>query len=149
MMDFLGVFVLCAREVFRGFLGRFCFSTNARCYMQKPLRPCRHPGCQALTSQAYCAKHKPKMIRVESKDWHRMYSDPRWQPLRADQLAREPFCRECRKRGIREYATDVDHIVDHKGDWTLFLDPGNLQSLCHSCHSKKTMFDRHRKAKKS
>ena len=25
----------------------------------KPLRPCRHPGCPALTRDGYCPKHKP------------------------------------------------------------------------------------------
>jgi 5-methylcytosine-specific restriction protein A len=33
----------------------------------------------------------------------------------------------------------VDHIVDHKGDWRLFVDRNNLESLCHSCHSRKTL----------
>jgi len=35
----------------------------------------------------------------------------------------------------------VDHIRDHKGDWALFTDRDNLQSLCHRCHSRKTMED--------
>ena len=26
----------------------------------KPLRPCRHPGCAALTREGYCPKHKPQ-----------------------------------------------------------------------------------------
>ena len=42
------------------------------------------------------------------------------------------------RRGLRTPATDVDHIRDHKGDWGLFTDRENLQSLCHSCHSRKT-----------
>lgn len=32
----------------------------------------------------------------------------------------------------------VDHIRPHKGDQELFWDPANLQSLCDSCHSRKT-----------
>jgi len=32
----------------------------------------------------------------------------------------------------------VDHIQDHKGDRALFADLDNLESLCHSCHSRKT-----------
>lgn len=67
-----------------------------------------------------------------------MYKTPEWQTLRSEQLLREPWCRECAKRGMRTRATDVDHIRDHKGDWAVFADPGNLQSLCHSCHSRKT-----------
>ena len=31
----------------------------------------------------------------------------------------------------------VDHIVPHKGNWTLFKDPDNLQSLCRIHHDVK------------
>ena len=107
----------------------------------KALRPCRHPGCPALTRDGWCARHRPKQApRRESATWHSWYSLPIWtDQLRPGQLLREPFCRECANRGIRTKATDVDHIRDHKGDWALFTDPSNLQSLCHSCHAKKTM----------
>ncbi len=106
----------------------------------KPLRPCRHPGCPALTRDGWCPVHKPKQTpRRESAQWHSWYSLPVWTgQLRPAQLLREPFCRECAKRGIRTRATDVDHIRDHKGDWARFADPANLESLCHSCHSRKT-----------
>lgn len=107
----------------------------------KPLRPCRHPGCPALTREGWCQAHKPPAVpRRESATWHGWYSLPIWtKQLRSTQLWREPFCQECAKRGIRTWATDVDHVRDHKGDWALFVDPSNLQSLCHSCHSRKTM----------
>jgi len=67
-----------------------------------------------------------------------MYQTPEWAQLRGGQLLREPFCRECARRGLRVRAIDVDHIQDHKGDWQIFTDPANLESLCHSCHSRKT-----------
>lgn len=107
----------------------------------KPLRPCRRPGCGALTREGYCPAHKPKPAprSRESAAWRRWYSLKIWtDDLRPGQILREPFCRECARRGIRTKATDVDHIRDHKGDWGLFTDRGNLQSLCHSCHSRKT-----------
>lgn len=125
----------------------------------KPLRPCRRPGCGALTREGYCPLHKPKPaprsreaalgpslgLRPNDRSgsaraaWRRWYSLKIWtDDLRPGQLLREPFCRECARYGIRTPATDVDHIQDHKGDWELFTDPGNLQSLCHSCHSRKT-----------
>lgn len=69
--------------------------------------------------------------------------------LRHNQLIREPFCRECDRYGIRTHATDVDHIQDHKGDWNLFTDRENLQSLCHSCHSKKTAKEMREKRRNS
>lgn len=109
----------------------------------KPLRPCRHPGCRALTKAGYCQDHKPKQVaRKESAQWHDWYYLPIWRDdLRPGQLFREPFCRLCAARGLRVRATDVDHVVDHKGDWAKFIDRANLRSLCHSCHSKKTMQD--------
>ena len=108
---------------------------------QKPLRPCRHPGCGALVSGGYCAVHQPlreDRRSAEAQAWHWLYGTEAWKRLRGDQLLAEPFCRECAGRGVRAKATDVDHIRDHKGDWTVFTDPRNLESLCHSCHSRKT-----------
>ena len=68
-----------------------------------------------------------------------MYNLPVWRDkLRPAQLLREPFCRECAKRGIRTPATVVDHIIPFRGDWQLFTDAGNLQSLCKTCHDCKT-----------
>ena len=118
----------------------------------KPLRPCRHPGCMVLVSNGYCDAHRPtprQDIRSEaSKRWRWMYKTDLWlKKLRPEQLAKEPFCRECGKHGGRVYATDVDHIKDHKGDWSLFSDPSNLQSLCHGCHSRKTLLDLRKKCK--
>ena len=108
----------------------------------KPLRPCRHPGCGVLVSSGYCDAHRPKPVdrrSEEAKSWRWMYRTDLWRnKLRPNQLLREPFCRECARQGVRTPAEDVDHIRDHKGDWTLFADPTNLESLCHICHSQKT-----------
>ena len=32
----------------------------------------------------------------------------------------------------------VDHLVPHRGDRLLFWDASNWQSLCESCHNRKT-----------
>lgn len=116
----------------------------------KPLRPCRHPGCTTLVRSGYCEQHQPKRVdsrSAESQSYHRWYSLPVWTgQLRPQQLAREPFCRECARHGLRVYATDVDHIVPHDGDWAKFTDENNLQSLCHGCHSAKTIAESRAKA---
>lgn len=108
----------------------------------KPLRPCRHPGCGALVTDGYCDEHRPReqgRRSEEAKSWRWMYQTDGWtKDLRPNQLLAEPFCRECARRGDRVRATDVDHILDHKGDWAKFTDRSNLESLCHSCHSRKT-----------
>lgn len=109
---------------------------------QRPLRPCRHPGCPVLVPGGYCDKHKPKDRASRSEEaqaWRWMYGTPEWRDdLRPNQLLAQPFCAECAKAGRRVYATDVDHIKPHRGDWAVFTDRANLQSLCHSCHSRKT-----------
>jgi 5-methylcytosine-specific restriction protein A len=37
-------------------------------------------------------------------------------------------------------ATDVHHVERHSGDVEKFY-TNNLQALCHSCHSKKTVVE--------
>ena len=107
---------------------------------RKPLKPCRHPGCPALTRDGWCDRHKPTPKRRVSAEYHGWYFLPIWtKRLRPQQLFREPFCRECAKQGIRTRATVVDHIVPHRGDWTKFCDENNLQSLCERHHSQKTL----------
>lgn len=106
----------------------------------RPLKPCRHPGCPVLTRDGWCDKHRPRYSRGASEKYHWMYSLPIWRDdLRPAQLLREPFCRECAKAGRRVRATVVDHIVPHRGNWTLFVDPANHQSLCKYHHDRKTM----------
>ena len=121
----------------------------------KPLRPCRHPGCGALTREGWCLAHKPdrapdRRTGSARAPWRRWYSLKIWtDDLRPSQLIREPFCRECARYGIRTPAADVDHVRDHKGDWNLFTDRDNLQSLCHACHSRKTLTENNQKRRKS
>lgn len=106
---------------------------------------CAYPGCKArVASGKYCSLHMPTGRRGGKPEdrtntpWHKLYYRRDWQKLRAAHLMREPFCRECAKEGRITVATDVDHIQPHRGDMGLFLDDGNLQSLCHGCHSRKT-----------
>lgn len=106
---------------------------------RKPLRPCKHPGCAELTRDGWCSKHRPKHQRRSSAEYHGWYLLPIWtDDLRPAQLLREPFCRECARQGIRTWATVVDHIRPFRGDWTLFVDPANHQSLCKHHHDQKT-----------
>lgn len=106
----------------------------------RPLRPCRYPGCDRLVSSGYCPEHKPKKAaRRLSAEYHGWYNLPIWtKRLRPDQLLREPFCRECAKQNVRTRATVVDHITPFRGDWVLFIDPANHESLCKTCHNRKT-----------
>jgi len=106
--------------------------------MLKPYKPCKRVGCPELVRDTYCDKHKPPESRRDSEGWRYLYQTKRWKQLRVSHLLIEPLCRECAARGERTRATDVDHIRDHKGNAQLFYAADNLQSLCHSCHSRKT-----------
>jgi len=67
----------------------------------------------------------------------KFYKGRWWRQKRLDVLRKNPLCEICFKNGKIEKATQVDHITPHKRNETLFL-KGKLQSLCISCHSKKT-----------
>ena len=54
-----------------------------------------------------------------------------WRKLRKRVLEEEPSCRRC-----GEPSTDVDHIIPRRQGGS--DERANLQSLCHSCHSKYT-----------
>lgn len=60
----------------------------------------------------------------------------RWQKARDSYLKENPLCVECMKRGITREAKVVDHIVPHRGNWDLFWDRDNWQSLCESDHNR-------------
>lgn len=110
----------------------------------KPFRPCKHTGCIELTRDGYCPVHKPaEAARRLSANWHRFYDKPIWKhKLRPQQLIKEPYCRLCAGEGYKVKATTVDHITPHRGDWELFIDANNLQSLCKRHHDIKTQEER-------
>lgn len=62
----------------------------------------------------------------------------RWQASSQGYLRAHPLCRECERLGVVEAATEVDHIVPHRGDRQRFWDAANWQPLCTSCHARKT-----------
>lgn len=60
-----------------------------------------------------------------------------WRRLRARVLSLRPLCEKCYREGLIVEATDVDHRDNDPTDNR----PEALQSLCHSCHSRKTQAD--------
>jgi 5-methylcytosine-specific restriction protein A len=62
----------------------------------------------------------------------------RWRRARLAFLARHPLCATCQAEGRLVPATDVDHVVPHRGDQRLFWDESNWQGLCKPCHDAKT-----------
>lgn len=72
----------------------------------------------------------------------RIRSSARWQKMRALQIAREPLCRECARRGVVRAATQVDHIEPLRLRPELAFVRSNLQSLCDPCTGRKNAEER-------
>lgn len=122
---------------------------------RRPGVPCKAPMCPEVIpagSGGYCERHKAQAPRYsqtrgqrrpgaeEQDDFH---NSKRWRRFREWHLAQNPLCIECEKAGRVEAATIVDHIVPiSEGGEEMSSD--NAQSLCKSCHSKKTNAERKR-----
>lgn len=117
----------------------------------KPLRPCNHPGCPSLSDQAYCEQHR-KEVKGENnrrydtdrrdKGMRAFYTSTAWRHLRELKLKQMPMCEECYRQGRISKAVIVDHIKPARESLSDRLNIDNLQSLCRSCHNKKTATDR-------
>ena len=103
----------------------------------KPKSICNYPGCQSLTHDRYCEKHKKEMIRVQNDRSSKMYTY-QWRKASKEFLKKHPLCVHCEREGRLTPATEVDHIKPHGGDRKLFWNKNNWQPLCKRCHSKKT-----------
>lgn len=109
----------------------------------KPKHPCGYPRCPELTDKAFCEKHEKKRIEEYNKyrrdDFTKsFYTSKEWRLTRKRHLKEQPFCIECMKVGKIVKATIVDHIVPIKQGGAKY-DSNNLQSLCWSCHSRKSV----------
>ena len=103
----------------------------------KPKHICNYPGCQTLTYDRYCEKHKKEMMKIQNERSSKMYTY-KWRKASKEFLKKHPLCAECQREGRLTPATEVDHIKPHGGNLRLFWNKKNWQPLCKSCHSKKT-----------
>ena len=65
----------------------------------------------------------------------------RWQRASKAFLLLNRWCSVCREKGLWVLATEVDHVVPHKGDMGLFWSQDNWDAKCKRCHSVKTCRD--------
>lgn len=111
----------------------------------KPFKICNKFGCNELTKESYCDEHKH--LQTERHKRYNKQRDPivksfynskDWKALSSYTLASNHYlCIQCELKT----ADVADHIIPVLVDWSLRLDPNNIQPLCHSCHNKKTAED--------
>lgn len=92
----------------------------------KPFTGSRCPACAGAAKAAADAR------RPSAHD--RGYTS-KWAESRTAFLKRHPRC------GCGAIATVVDHTIPHKGDMKLFWDRTNWNSMCASCHGRKTVLE--------
>ena len=74
-----------------------------------------------------------------AKEWAKaFYNSMAWQQVRREVLRRDRYtCCRCASR-----AEEVHHIIElmpeNINDPSIALNPKNLESLCHDCHTKET-----------
>jgi 5-methylcytosine-specific restriction protein A len=88
----------------------------------------------------------PKRKYQLHKERTHLYDTPGWRAIRLAHLKQEPLCRICKAAGRVTPATIVDHIepVNDGGD---FWNENNHQSVCGSCHARKSAKEGHEKRK--
>ena len=103
----------------------------------KPMKYCRRSGCPQLvrSPDVYCKAHQRYNTR-RNKRADLFYKRGAWARCRKQFLRRHPLCAMCKR-----IASVVDHIIP-RAEGGADYDPENLQSLCVSCHSKKSLKDR-------
>jgi hypothetical protein len=72
----------------------------------------------------------------------KLYDTKRWVRRARTHLAHHPLCVYCLDHGTVVPAQVADHVVPHKEDPYLFW-YGELQSLCHTCHSGPKQIKEH------
>lgn len=104
------------------------------------------------------SSHKKIEAKVvnENKSKGRTRNDNRWlydsrkwkDRVRPSKINRDPLCEICLERDEFKDATEVDHIKPVSAGGAPY-DMDNLQSLCSSCHSRKSAKERHMKTEKN
>lgn len=100
--------------------------------------PCKLQGCHriATNDNGYCTAHRSNSHRLSERTQERLpiYKTAAWQKLRLHALKRSPICQDCTVKA----ASIVHHIKQARDYPELQFDLDNLQTLCVTCHNRKS-----------
>ena len=108
---------------------------------------CPNPAAPGKSRCAGHAKQHETAYERKRAPKTAIYRTPEWRAIRKEAIARNmiahgvyaPVCVACNARLYEPGSIHCDHIKPHKGDMGLFLNVDNVQILCRSCHSRKTV----------
>lgn len=81
-------------------------------------------------------RHREYDRFARDREAKRFYDSTPWRKLRAWKLATDPLCERCKASGQYVAGSHVHHRVERSEAPDLALDETNLETLCHSCHSR-------------
>lgn len=71
-----------------------------------------------------------------------LYNSTKWRKFRRLYIVDNPLCEECKRNGKVTEGKDIDHITPIRFGGEPF-DFNNLQTLCKTCHNKKSGREAH------
>jgi 5-methylcytosine-specific restriction enzyme A len=103
---------------------------------QKLKRPCRQPGCPAVTHQGYCDRHRRqhhqqyRQSRTDKPE-QAFYRSRAWREASEQYRRAHPMCEVCKTK----LSALVHHVKPIKAGGAP-MDPSNWQAVCRSCQAK-------------
>lgn len=94
----------------------------------------RNPPVHRPPGRGDGTQQRPHPRSPAAQAYHRWYGLKEWKVAREAQLAVQPLCERCLQSEDVTPATVVNHRIPHRGDWSLFIDPNNHESLCAPHH---------------
>lgn len=87
-------------------------------------------------------KKRRKAQSGRKTDNSKFYQSRQWRKVRALFVSLNPLCVKCEERGLVVPVAEVDHIKPIRLGGAEF-DFENLQSLCKSCHARKSASEKY------